>query len=86
MQFCMENLQIKRKKTTKFDLPERGFEHQIFSNFRALDLNLRVTRSNPGNFLKEIGLYLIISYLNIGDKDKRKKGKFVSNAEILNFS
>ena len=70
MQFCMESLK-------KIDLLERGFELQIFSNFRALDLNLRVTRSNPDNFLKEIGLYLIISYLNIGDKDKRKKGKYI---------
>ena len=36
----MENLKMKRKKgQKKFDLPERGFEPQIFSNFSAHDLN-----------------------------------------------
>ena len=41
MQFFMENLKMKRKKGQKnFDLPERGFEPQIFSNFPANDLNL----------------------------------------------
>ena len=39
MQFFMENLKMKRKKTKKFDLPKRGFEPQIFSNFPAHDLN-----------------------------------------------
>ena len=40
IQFFMENLKMKRKKRTKkFDLPERGFEPQIFSNFPAHDLN-----------------------------------------------
>ena len=40
MQFFMENLKMKRKKDKKnFDLPERGFEPQIFSNFPAHDLN-----------------------------------------------
>jgi hypothetical protein len=29
----------KKKKQKKFDLPERGFEPQIFSNFPAHDLN-----------------------------------------------
>ena len=48
----------KNKDKKDFDLPEWGFEPQIFSNFCALDLNLRVKRSNPGNFLKEIGLYI----------------------------
>ena len=38
MQFFMENLKINRKKTKKdSDLPERGFEPQIFSNFPAHD-------------------------------------------------
>ena len=56
-QFCVKNFKMKRKKGQNFfDLPERGFKPQIFSNFCALDLNLRVTRSNPGNLLKEIGL------------------------------
>ena len=40
MQFFMENLKMNRKKTKKcFDLPEQGFEPQIFSNFPAHDLN-----------------------------------------------
>ena len=31
MQFCMENLKMKRKKDKNFfDLPEQGFEPQIF--------------------------------------------------------
>ena len=38
--FCVKNLKMKRKKEKKcFDLPERGFEPQIFSNFPAHDLN-----------------------------------------------
>ena len=36
-----ENEKKKGKKI--FDLPERGFEPQIFSNCCAIDLNLRVT-------------------------------------------
>ena len=47
MQFCMENLKMKRKSTKKFDLPEQGFEPQIFSNFPALNLNLMVVGVNP---------------------------------------
>ena len=40
MQFFMEYLKMKRKKGQKnFDLPEQGFEPQIFSNFPAHDLN-----------------------------------------------
>ena len=40
MQFFMENLKMKKKKgQIFFDLPERGFEPQIFSNFPAHDLN-----------------------------------------------
>ena len=36
----MKNLKMKRKKDKKkFDLPEQGFEPQIFSNFPAHDLN-----------------------------------------------
>ena len=38
-QFCAKNLKIKRKRTKFFDLPEQGFEPQIFSNFTAHDLN-----------------------------------------------
>ena len=34
LQFFMENLQNEQKKVKKkFDLPKRGFELQIFSNF-----------------------------------------------------
>ena len=37
MLFFMENLKMKRKKGQEiFDLPERGFEPQIFSNFPAM--------------------------------------------------
>ena len=40
MKFSIKNLKIKRKKRTKkIDLPEQGFEPQIFSNFPAHDLN-----------------------------------------------
>ena len=43
MQFLMENLKMKRKKRQNiFDFPERGFEHQIVSNFPAHDLNFHV--------------------------------------------
>ena len=38
MQFFMENLK-KKKGQKNFDLPERGFEPQIFCNFPAHDLN-----------------------------------------------
>ena len=39
----MENLKMKRKKGQKtFDLPERGFEPQIFNNFTAHDLNFHL--------------------------------------------
>ena len=40
VQVFMENLRIEKKKAqTFFDLPEQGFEPQIFSNFPAHDLN-----------------------------------------------
>ena len=43
MQFFMENLKMKSKKGQEiFDIQERGFEPQIFSNFPAHDLNFRV--------------------------------------------
>jgi hypothetical protein len=43
MQFFMENLKMKRKKGQHFfDLPEQGFEPQIFGNFPAHDLNFDV--------------------------------------------
>ena len=41
---------------TFWSILEQGFKPQIFSIFCALDLNLRVIKSNPGNLLKEIGL------------------------------
>ena len=53
-QFCEEFENEKKKGQTFFDLPEQGFEPQVFSNFHFLDL--RVTRSNLGNLLKEMGL------------------------------
>ena len=38
--FCVKNLKMKRKKNKFFfDLPEQGFEPQIFTNFPAHDLN-----------------------------------------------
>ena len=40
--FCVKNLKMNRKKNKKFDLLERGFEPQIFSNFPAHDLNFHV--------------------------------------------
>ena len=40
-QFCVKNSKRKRKKKGQhfFDLPRRGFEPQIFSNFPAHHLN-----------------------------------------------
>ena len=39
-QFYVKKLKKKKKKEQKFlDLPERGFEPQIFINFPAYDLN-----------------------------------------------
>ena len=40
--FCVKNWKMKRKKKKKIDLPERGFEPQIFSNFPTHDLNFHV--------------------------------------------
>ena len=40
--FCVKNWKMKRKKKKKIDLPERGFEPQIFSNFPTHDLNFYV--------------------------------------------
>ena len=59
IQFFMENLKMKRKKDKIFDLPEQGFETQIFSNFPVHDLNWKVRRlrSNQNKLLKGIGLY-----------------------------
>ncbi len=40
MQFFMIGMKMKRKGTKKFDLPQRGFEPQIFEqNFPAQNLN-----------------------------------------------
>ena len=36
---CEEFENEKKKEQKKFDLPERGFEPQIFSNFPTHDLN-----------------------------------------------
>jgi hypothetical protein len=36
---CEEFKNEKKKEQNIFDLPERGFEQQIFSNFPADDLN-----------------------------------------------
>ena len=44
----------KKKGQKIFDLPEQGFEPQIFSNFPAHDL--RSLRSNQNKHLKELGL------------------------------
>ena len=53
---------MKRKRAKKIDLPERGFEPRIFEyNSRPqfeFSRKVRLTRSNPGNLLKEIGLYI----------------------------
>ena len=38
-QFCVKNLKKRTKRTKKIDLPEWGFEPQIFSNFPTHDLN-----------------------------------------------
>ena len=39
--FCVKNLKMKKKEQNFFDLPERGFEPQIFSNIPAHDLNFQ---------------------------------------------
>ena len=53
---------MKRKRVKKFDLTEEGFEPQIFEQFShpwfEFSGKVRVTRSNPGNLLKEIELYI----------------------------
>ena len=38
-QFCVKNMKMKKEKEKEIDLPEEGFEPQIFSNFSAHDLN-----------------------------------------------
>ena len=58
MQFFMENLKLKRKRKKKIDLPDRGFEPRIFSNFPALYLNFRAMRLHLLSLLKKIRLYL----------------------------
>ena len=43
MQFLIENLKMKREKDKKkIDFPGREFEHQIFNNFPAHDLNFHM--------------------------------------------
>ena len=37
--FCVKNLKMKKKEQNFFDLLQRVFEPQIFSNFPAHDLN-----------------------------------------------
>ena len=47
MQFFIREFENEKKKGQNvFDLPERGFEPQIFSNFSALNLNLMVMGVN----------------------------------------
>ena len=48
----------KKKGKKNFDLPERGFESQIFRNFPTLDLNFKVIRTNLLSLLKSFRLYL----------------------------
>ena len=38
-QFCAKNLKMEKKEQKNFDLPEQGYETQIFSNFPAHDMN-----------------------------------------------
>ena len=38
MQFFMINMKMKKKGTTKIDLPQRGFEPQIFEQVPAHNL------------------------------------------------
>jgi hypothetical protein len=43
MQFFYGEFENEKKKgQNNFDLPERGFEHQIFSNIPVHDLNFHV--------------------------------------------
>ena len=62
---------VNEKKEDNFFLTFQSgdFELKIFSNFLALDLNLRVTRSNLGNLLKEIGLYFTHSVSDLNVKE-----------------
>ena len=53
---CAQFENEKKKEHNFFDLGERGFEPQIFSNFPAHDLNFHEIKSGQGS--KEIGLYL----------------------------
>ena len=57
---CEEFENEKKKRTKNFDLPERGFEPQIFSNFPAHDefsWEVRKMRSNVGTEVKISRLY-----------------------------
>ena len=57
-QFCVKNLKIIRKKDEKkIYLLEQKFEAQIFSNFPAQDLKVRVTGSNLAKEVKISILY-----------------------------
>ena len=60
-QFCGKNLKIKKKK--KIDLPERGFELQIFSNFSAHFLSFHGRwSSNLDKEVKNSWLYLVCQF------------------------
>ena len=64
-----EEFENEKKRAKKIDLLERGFEPRIFEYNShpqfELSRKVRVTGSNPGNLLKEVGLYLVISLRNI---------------------
>ena len=48
MQFFMINMKRKRKKDKKIDLPQRGFEPQIFEQNPAKNLNFEGDQINRG--------------------------------------
>ena len=76
VQFCMENLKMKRKRTKIFLTFRSGdLNPRFFSNFPHLDLNLRVTKSNLGNLLKEIGLQTNSTQ----NSNKNKRGNRLSS-------
>ena len=46
MQFFMINTKMKRKRGKKIDLPQRGFEPQIFEQIPAKNLNFEGDQIN----------------------------------------
>ena len=81
-----EEFENERKKEQKhFDLPELGFETQLFINFPAHDLNkfsceVRSPRSNQNKLLKEIGLYMVSC------PTRKKKSSTVSNVHKRKYA